>query len=349
MDHTDPSRGFKTPSRKKNYEASEDEDAVKLWHLGAPFLDSKPPGAVRPDFDEAKEAKIRLISKKIRAGLDAKIPNSDSESEEDTSSAPDSKSDASLHVTPASVVVTTDPEASSTPGVPSNPGLTSGMKAEFAQLLSSMEDSFTKLLEGRGDLSMDGEVLDHVQVELTGLVWLLYLFAQGSPSPGLPGTPPDSMGHLGLVSRRSGLPSPLTVQFRSYQGLAHGASPSLRFPTSQAPPGHTWAPFGMMVPFYQKSVPLHNLQMGMRLGSLMRTALPSNTFVESQDQFSGSLPIEVVVNQRSPSSSEDEEVFGPVADEALPVSATAPEPVPKPKEIRKSTRNRKQTKRWYSE
>ena len=84
----------------------------------------------------------------------------------------------------------------------------------------------------------------------------------------------------------------------------------------------------------------------------MRTALPSNTFVESQEQFSGSLPIEVFVNQRSPSSSEDEEVSGPVvssANEALPVSATAPVPVPKPKEIRKGTRDRKQTKKWSSE
>ena len=108
----------------------------------------------------------------------------------------------------------------------------------------------------------------------------------------------------------------------------------------------------MMVPFYQKSVPLYTLQMGMGMGSLMRTALPSNTFVESQEQFSGSLPIEVLVNQRSPSSSEDEEVPDPVVssvNEVMPVSATAPVSVPKPKETRKGTRDRKQTKKWSSE
>ena len=108
----------------------------------------------------------------------------------------------------------------------------------------------------------------------------------------------------------------------------------------------------MMVPFYQKSVPLHTLQMGMGMGSLMRTALPSNTFVESQEQSPGSLPIEVFVNQRSPSSSEDEEVPDPVVSlvsEVMPVSATAPASVPKSKGTRKGTRDRKQTKKWSSQ
>ena len=178
MDHTDPTKGFKTPLRKKNYEASEDEDAVKLWHLGPPFLGSRPPGAVRPDFDQTKEARIQLISKKIKAGLDAKVSNSDSGSEEDASSAQDSKPDTSLPVLStsqksrnASVVVTPAPEASSTPSAPPTSGPTKAeMKAEFTQLMNNTADSFAKLLEGRGDLSMDGEVLDHVQVELMRLV-----------------------------------------------------------------------------------------------------------------------------------------------------------------------------------
>ena len=81
MDHTDPTKGFKTPSRKKDYEASEDENAVKLWHLGPPFLGSRPPGATRPSFDQAKEAKIQMIAKKIKAGIEAKTSDSDSGSD----------------------------------------------------------------------------------------------------------------------------------------------------------------------------------------------------------------------------------------------------------------------------
>ena len=84
----------------------------------------------------------------------------------------------------------------------------------------------------------------------------------------------------------------------------------------------------------------------------MRTAFPSNTFVESQGQFPGSLPIEVLVNQRSPSSSEDEEAPSPDVssiDEVLPVSAPALISVPKSKETRKGTRERKPTKKWPGE
>ena len=88
------------------------------------------------------------------------------------------------------------------------------------------------------------------------------------------------------------------------------------------------------------------------MGSLMRTAFPSNTFVESQEQFPGSLPIEVLVNQRSPSSSEDEEVPNPAVpsiNEVMPVSAPALISVPKPKETRKGSRERKPTKKWPGE
>ena len=88
------------------------------------------------------------------------------------------------------------------------------------------------------------------------------------------------------------------------------------------------------------------------MGSLMRTAFPSNTFVESREQFPGSLPIEVLVNQRSPSSSEDEEVPNPAVpsiNEVVPVSASALISVPKSKETRKGSRERKQTKKWPGE
>ena len=182
MDHTDPTKGFKTPSRKKDYEASEDETAVKLWHLGSPILGSRPPGATRPSFDQAKEAKIQMIAKKIKAGIEAKKSDSDSGSDGDVPSTQDSKPDTSLHIVStspasrnASVVVTPAPEASSTPCNPPTSGLSSEMKAEFTQLMDRTMDSFAKLLEGRGDLSMDGEVLDHVQVKPLRLRCLLYL------------------------------------------------------------------------------------------------------------------------------------------------------------------------------
>ena len=84
----------------------------------------------------------------------------------------------------------------------------------------------------------------------------------------------------------------------------------------------------------------------------MRTALPSNTFDESQRLYPDSLPFEVSANQRSPSSSEDEEVPDPVVSlvsEVMPVSATAPASGPKSKGTRKGTRDRKQTKRWSSQ
>ena len=150
---------------------------MKLWHLGPPFLGSRPAGAVRPDFDQATEDRIQLIAKKIKAGLDAKVSNPDSGSEEDASSAQDSKPDTSVPVLStsqksrnASVVVTPAPPASSTPSAAPASGLTKAeMKAEFTQLTNSMADSFAQLLEGRGDLSMDGEVLDHVQVDLMRL------------------------------------------------------------------------------------------------------------------------------------------------------------------------------------
>ena len=182
MDHTDPTKGFRTPSRKKDYEASEDEDAVKLWHLGAPFLGSRPLGATRPSFDQAKEAKIQMIAKKIKAGIEAKTSNSDSGLDEDVPPTQDSKPDNSLQIVStspasenASVVVTPDSKASSTPSNPPSSGLSSEMKAEFTQLMDRTMDSFAKLLEGRGDLSMDGEVLDHVQVKPLRLRCLLYL------------------------------------------------------------------------------------------------------------------------------------------------------------------------------
>ena len=181
MDYTDPSKGFKTPSRKKNYEASEDANAIKLWHLGPPFLSSRPAGAVRPDFDQATEDKIQLIAKKIIAGLDAKVPNPDSGSEEDASSAQDSKPAPSVPVLSASqknkndpVVMAPAPPVSSISTAPSASCLTKAeMKAELAHLSSSMADcmadSVAKLLEGRGDLSMDGDALNHAQVDLMRL------------------------------------------------------------------------------------------------------------------------------------------------------------------------------------
>ena len=182
MDHTDPAQGFKTPSRKKDYEASEDENAVKLWHLGPPFLGSRPPGATRPSFDQAKEAKIQMIAKKIKAGIEAKTSDSDSGSDGDVPPTQDSKPDNSLQIVStspvsenASVVVTPDSKASSTPSNPPNSGLSSEMKAEFTQLMNRTVDSFAKLLEGRGDLSMDGEVLDHVQVKPLRLRCQVYL------------------------------------------------------------------------------------------------------------------------------------------------------------------------------
>ena len=181
MDHTDPAQGFKTPSRKKDYEASEDENAVKLWHLGPPFLGSRPPGAVRPTFDQAKEAKIQMIAKKIKAGIEAKTSNSDSGLDGDVPPTQDSKPDNSLQVVStspvgenASVVVTPNSKASSTPSNPPSSGLTE-VKAELTQLVDRTMDSLAKLLEGRGDLSMDGEVLDHVQVKPLRLRCLLYL------------------------------------------------------------------------------------------------------------------------------------------------------------------------------
>ena len=181
VDHTDPTKGFRTPSRKKDYEASEDEDALKLWHLGAPFLDSKPRGATRPPFDQAKEAKIQMIAKKIKAGIEAKTSHSDSGLDGDVPPTQDSKPDNSLQVVStspvsenASVVVTPDSKASSTPSNPPSSGLT-GVKAELTQLVDRTMDSLAKLLEGRGDLSMDGEVLDHVQVKPLRLRCLLYL------------------------------------------------------------------------------------------------------------------------------------------------------------------------------
>ena len=88
------------------------------------------------------------------------------------------------------------------------------------------------------------------------------------------------------------------------------------------------------------------------MGSLVRTAYPSNTFVESSEQFSCSLPIEVLVNQRSPSSSEDEDVPNPAdpsVNEVVPVSASALISVPKSKDTRKGSRERKQTKKWPNE
>ena len=185
MDHTDPARGYRTPSRKKDYKASEDEDAVKLWHLGAPFLGSKPLGATRPPFDQAKEARIQMIAKKIKAGIEAKASTSDPGLDEDVPPSQDSKPDNSLRVVStspagenASVVVTPDSKASSTPSNPPSSGLSSEMKemkAGLTQLVDRTMDSFAKLLEGRGDLSMDGEVLDHVQVKPLRLRCLLYL------------------------------------------------------------------------------------------------------------------------------------------------------------------------------
>ena len=179
---------------------------------------------------------------------------------------------------------------------------------------------------------------------------VISLFSQESPTPGRPVPLPSSLGPMDLVSRRPGLPSPLMGRFRSCQGLAPGESPSLRYP--QAHLGTSWAPFWRMVSFSQGSVPLHPLPMGMGMGSLVRTACPSNTFVENREQFSGSLPIEVLVNQRSPSSSEDEEVPNPAVpsvNEVVPVSASALISVPKSKDTRKGSRERKQTKKWPNE
>ena len=148
------------------------------------------------------------------------------------------------------------------------------------------------------------------------------------------------------MSRRSGITFPPTGMFRSYPGMAHGASPSL-----QAPHRNNWTPLGVMIPFY-RSGPLQSLQMETMMGSLMRTGLPSNTFDESQRLYPDSLPFEVSANQRSPSSSEDEEVPDPVVSlvsEVMPIPAIAPAPGPESEGPRKGSRNRKQTKRWSSQ
>ena len=209
---------------------------MKLWHLGPPFLGSKPPGAVRPNFDQAKEAKIQLIAKKIKAGIDAKKSDSDSGSEEDVPPTQDSKPDTSLHIVStspasrnASIVVTPAPEVSSTPCIPPTSGLSSEMKAEFTQLMNSTVDSFAKLLEGRGDLSMDGEVLDHVQVKLPRLRCLLYLFSTGITFTRTPGTSPKQPGaHGSSVSQaRTPLSPDRTLQLLPGSGSRSISKPSI--------------------------------------------------------------------------------------------------------------------------
>ena len=179
---------------------------------------------------------------------------------------------------------------------------------------------------------------------------VISLFSQESPTPGRPVPLPSSLGPMDLVSRRPVLPSPLMGRIRPCQGLAPGESPSLRYPQTHL--GTSWAPFWRTVSFSQGSVPLHPLSMGTGMGSLVRTAFPSNTFVGSSEQFSCSLPIEVLVNQRSPSSSEDEDAPNPTdpsVNEVVAASTSVLSGVPKSKDTRKGSRERKQTKKWPNE
>ena len=179
---------------------------------------------------------------------------------------------------------------------------------------------------------------------------VISLVSQESPTPGRPVPLPSSLDPMDLASRRPALPSPLMGRTRPCQGLAPGESPSLRYPQAQL--GTSWAPFWRTVSFSQGSVPLNTLPMGTGMGSLVRTAYPSNMFVESSEHFSCSLPIEVLVNQRSPSSSEDEDVPNPAdpsVNEVVAAPASLLQSVPKSKDIRKGSRERKQTKKWPNE
>ena len=103
------------------------------------------------------------------------------------------------------------------------------MKAEFTQLMNSTVDSFAKLLEGRGDLSMDGEVLDHVQVKLPRLRCLLYLFSTGITFTRTPGTSPRQPGAHGSSVSQAGTPlSPdRTLQLLPGSGSRSISKPSI--------------------------------------------------------------------------------------------------------------------------